>query len=73
MNLTTALNCIPDVDGQAGQVEAERGQVAVGVERAHALQAVDGGLHGALLGRLDHLPQDGFHALVLEERQDLKK
>ena len=33
-----------DVHGQAGQVEAQRGQVAVGVQRAHALQAVDGGL-----------------------------
>ena len=36
----------PDVDGEAGQVEAERGQVAVGVQRPHALQAVDGGLQG---------------------------
>ena len=34
----------PDVDGEAGEVEPERGQVAVGVQGTHALQSVDGSL-----------------------------
>ena len=41
----------PDVDGEAGEVEPERGQIAVGVEGPHALQSVDGGLTRGREGR----------------------
>ena len=52
-----------DVHGQAGQVEAQRGQVAVGVQRAHALQAVDGGLRAGRGGsvRLGSLGKSFIH------------
>ena len=48
VNLTTSLSGVPDVHGQTGEVEPERCEVAVRVERADALQPVHRGL-GAIV------------------------